>query len=40
VVGLTPIGRTTVIALRLNNELLVEARVLWITWEWHPPRDE
>lgn len=40
VVGQTPTGRATVIALRLNNELLVEARVLWISWEWHPPREE
>jgi 5-methylcytosine-specific restriction endonuclease McrA len=39
VVGLTPTGRATVIALRLNNELLVEARLLWIAWEWHPPGD-
>ena len=36
-VGLTPTGRATVIALRLNNEYVVEARVLWIARRWHPP---
>jgi 5-methylcytosine-specific restriction endonuclease McrA len=39
IVGLSPTGRATVIALRLNNEYLVEARVLWIAWQWHPPED-
>lgn len=39
IVGLTPIGRATVIALRLNNEYVVEARALWISRDWHPPRD-
>jgi len=39
VVGLSPTGRATVIALRLNNEYLVEARVLWIAWHWHPPEE-
>ena len=37
IVGLTPTGRATVIALRLNNEYIVEARVLWIARHWHPP---
>ena len=37
IVGLTPIGRATVIALRLNNEYVVEARILWIARDWHPP---
>lgn len=38
IVGFTPTGRATVIALRLNNEYVVEARVLWIARQWHPPK--
>ncbi len=37
IAGLTPTGRATVIALRLNNDWLVEARALWIESGWHPP---
>ncbi len=37
IVGLTPTGRATVRALRLNNEYVVEARALWIARQWHPP---
>lgn len=37
IVGLTPTGRATVLALRLNNDLVVEARILWIARQWHPP---
>lgn len=37
IVGLTPTGRATVVALRLNNEYIIEARTLWIAREWHPP---
>ena len=39
VVGLTPTGRATVSALRLNNEYVVEARAIWIARGWHPPED-
>lgn len=39
IVGLTSIGRATVIALRLNNEYVVESRTLWIARDWHPPED-
>jgi hypothetical protein len=39
VVGLTATGRATVVALRLNNEYLVEARLLWIARDWHPPSE-
>jgi len=39
IVGLTPTGRATVVALRLNNEYVVEARALWIARDWHPPED-
>jgi 5-methylcytosine-specific restriction endonuclease McrA len=37
IAGLTSTGRATVIALRLNNEYVVESRALWIAQGWHPP---
>ncbi|RMF29335.1 MAG: HNH endonuclease [Chloroflexi bacterium] len=37
VIGLTPCGRATVEALRLNNEYVVEARRFWVEAGWHPP---
>ncbi len=37
IVGLTATGRATVLALRMNNEYVVEARILWIARQWHPP---
>jgi hypothetical protein len=37
IAGLTNIGRATVIALRLNNENIVEARTFWVQVGWHPP---
>lgn len=39
IVGLTPTGRATVIALRLNNDYVVEARTAWIARSWHPPEE-
>lgn len=39
IVGKTPIGRATVIALKLNWQELVETRREWITVGWHPPVD-
>jgi len=39
VVGLTAIGRATVIALHLNRATFVRARRLWVTAGWHPPRE-
>ncbi len=39
IIGKTRIGRATVIALRLNNDNLVEARNIWISVNWHPPID-
>jgi hypothetical protein len=40
VLGLTPIGRATVIALRLNHPFLVEARRWWVEAGWHPPAED
>ena len=39
IIGLTPTGRATVVALRLNNEFIVPSRRLWIRAGWHPPQD-
>jgi hypothetical protein len=39
IVGLTPTGRATVIALDLNNVLRVRAREMWIVAGWHPPEE-
>ena len=35
--GLTPCGRATVVALRLNNRLAVTVRRNWVRAGWHPP---
>jgi len=35
--GLTPTGRATVAALRVNNKEIVEARRQWVAAGWHPP---
>ena len=37
--GLTPIGRATVVALRMNNAVVVAARTRWVLVGWHPPTD-
>jgi HNH endonuclease len=39
IVGLTPMGRATVVALHLNRQALVRSRRLWISAGWHPPTD-
>jgi hypothetical protein len=38
IVGLTPTGCSTVVALRMNNLLIVSARRLWTSVGWHPPQ--
>ncbi len=37
VVGLTPVGRATVLALQLNRPTVVRARKRWSSVGWHPP---
>lgn len=37
IIGLTPTGRATVEALRMNHPLLVSARTIWVTTGYHPP---
>jgi 5-methylcytosine-specific restriction endonuclease McrA len=35
--GKTDVGRTTVIALQLNNSYAVTVRQAWVSAGWHPP---
>lgn len=37
IIGQTPVGRATTIALSLNSELRVQARAIWVEAGWHPP---
>jgi hypothetical protein len=39
IVGLTPTGRATILALNMNRPSIVRARQLWVSVGWHPPRD-
>jgi hypothetical protein len=40
IIGLTPVGRATVVALNMNHPVIVEARRRWARVGWHPPRDD
>jgi len=35
--GLTPCGRATIEALKMNNATVVNARRRWVSAGWHPP---
>jgi hypothetical protein len=39
IIGLTPVGRATVDALKLNNSFIVVARRLWVSVGWWPPSE-
>lgn len=39
IIGLTPCGRATVVALHMNNPIMVRARRRWVAAGWHPPTD-
>jgi hypothetical protein len=39
IIGLTPVGRATVIALKLNRVYLIRARRIWVKAGVHPPDD-
>lgn len=39
VIGLTPTGRATIIALQLNRSTLLTSRVFWVEAGWHPPSE-
>lgn len=38
IIGLTPIGRATVMALQLNESLRIAVRRRWVEVGWHPPK--
>lgn len=38
IIGRTSIGRATVVALKLNEEIIVTARKLWVSVGWFPPK--
>jgi len=38
IVGLTPTGRATIAALKMNRPQLIRARRMWVTMKEHPPR--
>lgn len=38
--GLTPTGRATIMALQMNDPLIVMSRSLWVSLGIHPPQDE
>ena len=39
IVGLTAVGRATVVALKLNRPARVATRQRWVSVGWHPPKD-
>lgn len=40
IIGVTPTGRVTVIALNMNHLDIVKARLRWVQIGWHPPVSE
>ncbi|GAB4577591.1 MAG: HNH endonuclease signature motif containing protein [Anaerolineales bacterium] len=38
IIGLTPIGRATILALKMNHPDIVFARLRWAAVGWHPPQ--
>jgi hypothetical protein len=38
--GITPTGRATVVALRMNRAMIVAARGRWFLAGWHPSAEE
>lgn len=39
IIDLTPIGRATVDALKINNDIAVTVRKHWVSAGWHPPKN-
>lgn len=37
--GITPTGRVTIVALKMNRPIIVFARQRWVQVGWHPPAD-
>ncbi|KYC41941.1 HNH endonuclease [Scytonema hofmannii PCC 7110] len=40
IMGLTPGGRATILALQLNNTYALSVRQAWVSAGWHPPQDD
>lgn len=40
IIGVTPVGRATVVALNMNNLEIVESRRRWVMVGWHPPVED
>lgn len=40
IIGTTPIGRATVVSLKMNRPQIVRVRKMWIKLEEHPPKLE
>lgn len=40
ILGHTPIGRATIVALQLNHLIAVIVRRHWVTAGWHPPEEK
>lgn len=38
IIGLTAVGRVTVIVLNMNNKEIIDARQNWASVGWHPPQ--
>jgi hypothetical protein len=38
IVGLTSVGRATIVRLRMNRNAVVESRRRWVEAGWHPPK--
>ncbi len=38
IIGLSPCGRATLVALKMNNPTVVNARSRWVSAGWHPPK--
>lgn len=36
-IGLTSVGRATIVALNMNNSVIMDARRRWVSVGWHPP---
>jgi hypothetical protein len=37
-IGRTPAGRATIERLKINRDIVVRARALWVQAGWHPPK--
>jgi len=37
IIGVTPTGRSTIVAMKLNRPVLLHSRSFWLEAGWHPP---